>query len=310
MSESVAILGGGSFGWGLADAAARAGREVILWSRNPQREGTERIRVTQALADAADASLVFFAIPSPFVADVASELGARLDGSHFLVHTSRGVVDDRTLTQVLRATTPCRRIGALAGPIHARDLTQGAPGAGIIGTRFPEVSEAVRDVFSRQRLHVYSTDDVHGVELASTVVGLLSIVVGFGLETGLRIGTLAMIATRGMTEAARIGAALGARPETFHGLAGAGDLLAVFGGDGRPELEVGRRLAAGVPVEEVGKQAGAYIEGIHGARWLSHFIARTHTDAPLLQLVADVFNGERGVARALAELMSREVDSE
>ncbi|MCA9719019.1 MAG: NAD(P)-binding domain-containing protein, partial [Myxococcales bacterium] len=275
MSGPVSILGGGDFGWALADAARRSGREVIVWTRRAQEQAREGVTVTETLADAAAADLVFFAVPSPYVGAVARELGAHLDGSHRLVHISRGVVADkhtpRTLTQVLRETTPCRRIGALAGPIVARALAEGDASAGVVGSRFPEIVEAVRDVFAVQRLDVFGTDDVLGVELASTMVSLLSMAIGYGLASGLGPATLAMVATRGMNEAARIGEGLGARAETFHGLAGLGDLLAAFAGDGRPELEVGRLFAAGVTPAEVDKQVGARIEGLRTARWIAKY---------------------------------------
>ncbi len=309
MSGALSILGGGAFGWALADAAVRSNCEVTLWTRRADQPARPGVTITDRLADAAAHDLVFFAIPSPFVAGVARELGGQLDGSHRLVHISRGVVADghepRTLTQVLRATTPCRRIGALAGPIIARALAEGDASAGVVGSLFPEIHEAVHDVFSGQRLHVFGTDDVLGVELASSMVSLLSMAIGYGLEVGMGPATLAMVATRGMNEAARLGARFGARAETFHGLAGLGDLLAAFSGDGRPELEVGRLFAKGVAPDEVDKQVGARIEGLRTARWIAKHVARTGARLPVLQILADVFRGRTRADQALDALMAR-----
>ncbi|MGB1013091.1 MAG: NAD(P)-binding domain-containing protein [Nannocystaceae bacterium] len=312
MSANLAILGGGAFGWGLADAAARTGQKVLLWSRRPQRQATDSIAITQMLGDVAQAELLVFAIPSQHVTAVASELAKHLDGSHLLAHVSRGIVgeDLRSLTQVLREETPCRRIGALAGPVVARALSDGSPAAAIIGSRFPEVQKAVRQALSSPNFQVYATDDVQGVEFASTVVGLLSLAIGYGQHNGLRPSTLAMLVTRGLREAAQLGVRLGARAETFQGLAGMGDLLAAMAGDGRPELAAGRKLAGGVVEPKEGAEKGAHIEGILGARWIARYLDRINGEMPVLRLMNEVFEGRMGGSEFFTRLMTLDVDTE
>src|SRR5690606_27838602 len=107
-------------------------------------------------------------VPSVHVGALAVELGAHLDGSHLLVHVSRGLLGDEleTLTHLLRETTPVRRVGALAGPLVAKALIEGQPGGGIVGSLFPEVADAVCDAIAGKRLRIYRTDDVVGVEIA------------------------------------------------------------------------------------------------------------------------------------------------
>jgi len=312
VSAKVAVVGGGAFGWGLALAAERAGHEVLMWSRRPQREGSHRVRLVAALPELAAAELVFFAVPSPHMPALAEELGQHLDGGHFLVHISRGIVGEslQTLTQVLRTCTPCRRVGALAGPLVARALVAGEPGGGIVASRFPEVKEAVREAIGGRTLRIYRTDDLIGAEFAATGVGLLAMAVGYTRGMGLGPATVAMMASRGMLECARIGVALGGRMETFMGLAGLGDLLAAVADDGRPELTVGRELAVGTPLAQIGRDIGAYVEGMESARRIAAYVQRTGAHAPLLSLVADVFEGKVDGAQALAALMERQVGEE
>lgn len=312
MTTDIAILGGGDFGWGLAAAATRTGKQVLLWSRRPQREATDSITVTTELERAALAELIIFAIPSIYVTEVAQQLATHLDGSHLLVHISRGIVGENllSLTQVLRQQTPCRRIGALAGPVVAHALQQGNPSAAIIGSRFPEVQAAVRDALSSENFQVYATDDVLGVELASTVVGLLSLAIGYARHNGLHPSTLAMLVTRGLREASQLGVRLGARAETFHGLAGTGDLFAALAGDERPELTVGARLAAGAATADAGTEAGTYIEGILGARWIASYLDRINCEMPVLRLMNEVFEGRMGGTEFFTRLMTLDVDGE
>lgn len=308
----VAVVGGGAFGWGLALAAERAGREVLLWSRRPQREGNARIRLAATLSELAAAELIFFAVPSPVLPELARELGEHLDGGHYLVHVSRGIVGDelQTLSQVLRSATPCRRVGALAGPLVAQALAEGAPGGGVVASRFPEVHAAVREALGGSRLRIYSTDDLIGAEFASTAVGLLAMAVGFAQGVGLGPATLAVMASRGMSECARIGVALGGRAETFYGLSGLGDLIAAVAGDDRPELAVGRELASGVPLTQVGRQRGAYVEGIESARRIAAYARRTGARAPLVSLCADVFERKLTSQEVVTALMNRAVGEE
>ena len=307
----VGVVGGGAFGWGLAHAARRTGREVLLWSRRPQRETLAGVSLVP-LPELAAADLIFFAVPSPVLPELARELGAHLDGAHYLVHVSRGIVGDElmTLSQVLRSVTPCRRVGALAGPLVAGALESGAPGGGVVASRFPEVHAAVREAIGGKQLRMYSSDDVIGAEFASTAVGLLAMAVAYVQGIGLGPATLAMVAARGMAECTRIGVQLGGRAETFAGLAGYGDLVAAVAGDGRPELVVGRELAAGTLLADIRQQGGAHVEGIASARRIAAYARRTGTRAPLVSLCADLFERRIGPAEMVEALMSREVGAE
>ncbi len=311
----VAVVGGGSFGWGLALAAERAGREVLMWSRRPQRDATSKVTLVGSPAELAAADLVFFAVPSPVMPDLAAELGEHLSGAHFLVHVSRGIVGEElmTLSQVLRTRTPCRRVGALVGPLVAQALIDGAPGGGLVASRFPEVKDAVRDALGGTRLRIYGTDDLVGAEFAATAVGLLAMAVGFARGVGLGPATLAVMATRGMAECARVGVHLGGRAETFAGLAGNGDLLAAVAGDDRPELAVGALLAGSAnndPASATGKHGGAFIEGLASARRIAAYTKRHGLHAPLISLCADVFERKISGLDAVKALMARQVGEE
>ena len=168
----------------------------------------------------------------------------------------------------------------------------------------------MREAIGGQRLRIYSSDDLIGAEFASTAVGLLAMAVGFAQGVGLGPATLAVMASRGMSECTRIGVALGGRSETFTGLAGYGDLLAAVAGDGRPELEVGRKLAAGVPLAQIRQQGGAYVEGLESARRIAAYALRSGARAPLVTLCAAVFEGTTSPDEVVAALMRRQVGEE
>jgi glycerol-3-phosphate dehydrogenase (NAD(P)+) len=306
MSQSVAIVGAGSFGRALAASAARVERHVVLWSRSDKHVDNERIQVTHDFADLARAELVFIAVPSPHVRELAREVGKHLDGSHLLVHVSRGLVGEEleTLTHLLRVETPSRRLGALAGPLVAESLRAGEPGGGIVGSLFPEVAEAVREAIGGPRLRIYSTDDVMGVEVASAYVGLISLSVGYAMGKGYGPGTLAVLTTRGVAEATRLGVHMGAAERTFAGLAGYGDLLAAVAGDGRPEVLLGRELAQGVPLQEAAAKTDAYVEGVTISAQISDYAGRYRLSAPIARAMSTLLAGKDTDA-VIHELMAR-----
>lgn len=308
MSPPIGVVGGGSFGQSLARAAVRVGQRVILWSRQERRiDGGDALVTTTQLPELARAELVFFAVPSPHVTALADELGHYLDGSHLLVHVSRGLLgpDLGTVSEVLGSRTPCRRVGALAGPLVAKNLAEGHPGGAIIGSAFPEVIEAVTDAIGGPRLRVYGTDDVVGVEVASALVGLVALALGYAVRLGMEPGTLAVLATRGLAEATRVGEARGGLPRTFAGLAGAGDLIAAVAGDGRPEMEFGKALAEGLDLRAAAERAGAYVEGAALAAHVAAFGRRRGIQAPLSIGIAKLMAGEISAEQLAEALMAR-----
>ena len=307
MNVPVAVVGGGTFGRGLASAAARIGRRVILWSRNTRDLGHEHIQCTTDLAQVAQAELIFVAVPSPHVAAVADKLCAHVTGAQMMVHVSRGLVGDEltTVSDILRSRTPVRRVGVLGGPLVGAALSQGAPSGGIVGTLFPEVAEAVAEAIGGPNLRIYTTSDVVGVELGSAFVGLVALALGFATAQKLGPSGLAVLATRGLAEGARIAVQFGAVERTFAGLAGAGDVMAAIAGDGRPEMAFGRALAEGMAPEEAAAQAGAYVEGVAIARRIAAWADRHNVDVPISTTIARLITGGMPAAEVVAHLMTR-----
>lgn len=311
MNFRIAIIGAGGFGRALALASSRHGHQVLLWSRQ-NREMPFPIRTSTDLAEARDSELIFLAVPARHAVDVSEQLGEVVDGRHLMVHVSRGLVGSglQTVTEVIRDKTVCRRIGVLAGPLVAEALAEGRPSGAILGTEFPEITTMVRDALGGSALRVYHTTDVVGVELASATVGFLTVVLGFAQEAGAEPGTLAVLATRGMVEIARIGQTLGADESTFMGLAGLGDLIAAVAGDRRPEYRLGRALAQGADLTTAVNEIGAYIEGIEVARNLIEHARRLGLQAPISSTFMAVVEGRMSSEDAIQALMERRVGKE
>lgn len=307
----VGIVGGGVFGRALVRAASRTG-EVVVWSRRAPSFDLPNVRVSTDAAQLVDAELVLLAVPSRYVSLALDTLGHHLDGGHLLVHVSRGLLDDelRTLSAPMRSLTPCRRVGALAGPVSADLLDAGTPGAGVVGSEFPEVVDAVRAAIGGPTLRIYASSDLRGVELAAALTGILLFTIGVAKRVGFGPGTIGALATRGVAEVSRIGEALGAKPETFHGLACFGDLIAAVGGSQRPEMILGDAIAGGASPEEALAQAGGSVEGIEVAHRVAAFCERRGINAPLITAVSALVSGRLDTATAVRKLMGRQLKRE
>ncbi len=291
----VGILGAGPFGRALARAARRTDHQVVLWSRRRVEPPAPGIEITHHHGRLAEADLILLAVPSPHVEAAAERLAPHLEGRHLLVHVSRGLLGEEleTIGAMLARRTAARRIGALAGPLSAEALAAGAPAAAMLGTPFPEVAEAVRDTLQSPTLRIERTADRCGVEVASALVGLMALAVGYVQGNGLGPAPLSALLVRALAEARTLGRLLGAEPSTFDGLAGVGDLLAAALGDERPEVRIGRALARGEPLEEAARAAGGHVEGVRLAARLAAFAREHGLPAPLTEALAEAIEGTR-----------------
>lgn len=306
-SHEIGIVGGGPWGCALALASRRAGSRVTLFSRRTEQlQLSDDIRRTDDYARVAEARLIVLAVPTIAASAVARALGDYLDGGHLVIHGVRGLGGgDRleTLSDILRAETPARRLGALGGPVQAAELRDGRPSAMVCGSRFPEVIAAAKAAFHSPSLKVYSTPDLRGLEWASALVGCLSIGVGFAKQSGAGPGLVAALISRAVDEAARIAAAAGAEERTMLGLGGYGDLLASIALDDRPEVVVGRALGRGCSLDEAIAEAKLRVEAISLLPRVAAFAHEQGVNAGIFDALTDILAGARAddvIARMFA----------
>jgi glycerol-3-phosphate dehydrogenase (NAD(P)+) len=301
----VGVIGGGAWGVALAAAAARTGGTTLLLSRRTR--GAELPPGVEAARDSADlaerARLILLAVPSGVARTVARAIGPHLDGRHFIVHGVRGLVrvgddvdappppnpvadDLETISDIVRDETPARRIGALGGPALASDLLAGRPSVMVCGSRYPEVTLALREAFVGPLLRLYATEDLLGLEWASALVGCLAIGVGYARGVGLGPGLLAAFITRAVEEAGRLTAAAGGDARTLLGLAGYGDLFATIAQPERPEVLVGEALAQGKSLEQALAEAEQRVEAVELTGQLVAWAEARDVKAPVFGTLA------------------------
>ncbi|HEX5062824.1 MAG TPA: NAD(P)-binding domain-containing protein [Kofleriaceae bacterium] len=317
-ADTVGVIGAGSFGTALASVLARAGRRVVLWSRDPSVvNAINKTRTCPRLPNAplpqpleatvdprrlaAEARFLVMAVSSTDVVERAKEVGSFLDGSHIVVHAIGALAapTNERVSEVMEQGLPTLKIGVIAGPALPADLAAGEFSSVVVASRFDEVvSEARRLLNAPPTLRVYSSHDLPGVELSSALAGAYTVALGLcdGLDIG--AGARAVLITRVVAEAGRLIHAAGAEAKTFAGLAGLGNML-VRGGKriGSEDYQLGRRLAEGVISADSERT-----EGARAALAGASLADRLRVRMPVLSGVAAVLAG-RAEPRDAAKLI-------
>lgn len=207
--------------------------------------------------------------------------------------------------EVQALVAPSLHAGVLSGPSFAQEVAKGQPTALVAASAHEAVRQALVSGFHSQSLRVYISDDVVGVEVGGAVKNVLAIATGLcdGLQLGLN--ARAALITRGLAEMTRLGLALGAKPETFMGLSGLGDLVLTATGDLSRNRRIGLALAQGHTLEQAVHALGHVAEGVYSARTVVQRAQGLGVDMPIAQSVVALLDGKLQPAQAVAALMGR-----
>jgi glycerol-3-phosphate dehydrogenase (NAD(P)+) len=333
--DALGIVGGGAFALALASLASGTGRNVLVFGGD-RRAGTGPPSPAPAPAPAArhlavptvrfagdarelaqSARLLVLAVPSPRLPATLAALAPVLDGHHVIVHAlgalaSGTAAAELRVSEVVRASTCVKRIGVIAGPAFAADLTARRPCAVVAASGFDEVVRLARERLAvAPVLRVYGSRDLAGVELAAALSGAMSVAVGLadGLDVG--AGPRAVLITRALAEMTRLGRALGAEAASFHGLAGLGNLLVCtssaaseHSADYQFGLRVARAGAGGTGGASGAGATGDVPEGARTAAIAAALASRLSIHAPILGAVDGVLRLGTPPAAAAEQLLS------
>jgi glycerol-3-phosphate dehydrogenase (NAD(P)+) len=317
----VAVLGAGA--WGTAIAGVLAARlEVALWARDPaQAEAIARTRRNERYLPGIDL---------PAALGVTAELARAISGAK-LVLAATPVAGLRQLAAGVPADTPLvwlckgfeertgmlphqivsqKRCGALSGPSFAAEVARGLPCALTLASRDAAFAREAAALLHGGRMRVYYSADLVGVEIGGAVKNVMAIAAGISDGLGLGLNARAALITRGLAEIARLGAALGGLPETFYGLAGAGDLILTATGDLSRNRRVGLELAQGLPLKVILDRLGHVAEGVRSAREVARLASSKGVDMPVTDAVNAVLEGQLTPAAAVDRLLSRDFKQE
>jgi glycerol-3-phosphate dehydrogenase (NAD(P)+) len=325
---NVAILGAGA--WGTALGIALSERHAVtLWARDPaQRAELVRDRRSRYLPEvtlpagvgvADEAAGAIRAAELVIVATPTAGLRAALEAVRDagkpvpVVWVCKGFeqasakLPHQVVAETLRPDAPC---GALSGPSFALEVARGLPTALTLAAADAGLARTLARELHQRRLRVYFSDDVSGVEVGGAVKNVMAIATGIADGIGLGQNARAALITRGLAEVMRLGVALGGRPETFMGLAGAGDLILTCTGDLSRNRRVGLALGQGRRLDAILAQLGHVAEGVYTAREVDRLARERGVEMPITREVCAVLFEGRAPAEAVEQLLGRDPRAE
>lgn len=327
-SAAITVLGAGSYGTALAICLARNGHDTLLWGRNHadmQAMATDRINhrylpeirlpdqlaVTEDLAAAVTASQnILVVVPSHAFAETLRSIKPHLKPQARVAWATKGLEPEtgRLLQDVARDILGDDvSLAVLSGPTFAKELAKGLPTAISLSSTDPEFITVLSDLLHcGKTFRVYTNPDFIGVQLGGAVKNVIAI--GAGMADGIGFGANARTAliTRGLTEMCRLGCALGAKKETFMGMAGLGDLVLTCTDNQSRNRRFGLLLGQGVAVDEAMQQIGQVVEGYRNAREVFNLATRVGVEMPITEQIYQVLYQGKDAKSAALDLLGRE----
>jgi glycerol-3-phosphate dehydrogenase (NAD(P)+) len=318
----VSVIGAGAWGTAVANAAARAGRTVTLWAREPEvveAVGARHenpvflpgvalepaLRATGDLAEAAGADAILLVVPAQHLSGVARGMaGAVAPGTPVLL-CAKGVEQGslRLMSEVLAEAVPDCVPAVLSGPSFAADVARGLPTAVTLAVAEPGLGEALAAALGSRAFRPYWSPDVVGAQIGGAVKNVIAIACGIVIGHGLGESARAALMTRGFAEMARLGRVLGAQAETLMGLSGFGDLALTCTSPQSRNFSFGHALGADAAVADALAAKGT-VEGVATAGAVIELAARHDIEMPISAAVADIVAGG-SIAGAIEALLTR-----
>jgi glycerol-3-phosphate dehydrogenase (NAD(P)+) len=325
-----AVVGAGAWGTALADLLARNGHDTTLWAfESDVTEAIERqhanprflpgarlspaLRATSNLAEAVrDAELVCVATPAQHLRTILRKAASSIAAGATICVASKGIERDTLalMSDVVSVEAPGHPVVALSGPSFAAEVVAQQPTAIVAASDDPLAAERVQDAFSNATFRIYTHDDIIGVELGGSLKNVMAVATGICEGAGFGFNSRAGLITRGLAEMTRLGLAIGARPGTFAGLAGVGDLVLTCTGSLSRNRAVGVQVGKGATLDEAlaGKETVA--EGVETTRSALALAEREGVEMPIVSMVHRVLFDGLPAQRGVIELMSRELRAE
>lgn len=328
MTSTVAVLGAGSWGTALAKSISDQGHRVRLWARRP--ELAERIRrerqngvylpgaalaptltATSDLTEALDGvDVVLSVVPTHGLREMLDRAAPLLPRDAPILSATKGIENGtlKLVSGIFEEHVPAERhrlLTYLGGPSFAKEVALGMPTAVVVAASDAAVGERVQRLLATDRLRVYTTDDVVGIELGGALKNVMAIAAGVADGLGFGHNSRAAIITRGLAEMSRLAVKLGANPLTLAGLGGMGDLVLTCTGDLSRNRKVGLELGRGKRLDEILAGMSQVAEGVRTTRSAYELARREGVEMPIVEAMYRVLYEDWPPLEAVVALMTR-----
>lgn len=323
------IIGSGSWGMALAYLLSQNGHQVAVWSAIPaeieemketgrhhslpELRIPEEIRLTENLEEAmADKDILVTAVPSVYVRGTAQRMRPYCRYGQVVVNVAKGIEEATlmTLSEILEEELPMADVAVLSGPSHAEEVSKGLPTTCVAGARTKKTAEFIQSVFMSEVFRVYTSPDIQGIELGGALKNVIALAAGMADGLGYGDNTKAALITRGITEIARLGTAMGGKFQTFCGLSGIGDLIVTCASMHSRNRRAGILIGKGYTMEEATKEVQMVVEGVYSARAALALSRKYDVSMPIVEEVNAILFDGKPASDAVKGLMLRDKTSE
>ena len=326
--KNIAIIGSGTCGVALAIHLSKKGNKIKIWSFleeeanaiNTERKCKflpeavidENITCYTDMKTVIDGSdIILHVTPSKFVRETIKKYEKYVTNQSVIM-CSKGFEAETlcTLSQVIEQEMPNVKYGIFSGPSHAEEVSLGIPTAIVIASKDVEIQDMVQQLFMNEKMRVYTSDDVTGVELGGALKNIIAFCAGIATEINLGDNTFAALVSRGLVEITRLGMAMGGRHDTFYGLSGLGDLIVTCMSEHSRNRRAGRLIGNGYTIEEAKKEIGMVIESIDNIEVAYKLSKKYNIEMPIVNAVYDILYNGLEPSKAVTILMTRDKKSE
>ena len=321
---NIAIIGSGSWGVALAVHLANVGNNVKIWSfmeeerdliNNERKckflpgvELPENIMCSTDFGEVIkDSKMILHVTPSKFTRSTFKQYKEYV-GNKPIIICSKGFEKEtlETLDEVILEEMPTAKVGALSGPSHAEEVSIAIPTALVIASKHQNILKMVQDAFMSEKMRIYTSNDVKGVELGGALKNIIAFCSGAAAGIGLGDNSFAALITRGLKEIVRLGVDLGGKEETFYGLSGLGDLIVTCLSEHSRNRKAGYLIGQGKSLEETKKEVGMVIESIDNID-VAYELGKLHNiEMPIVETVYRVLYESLDPQEAVKDLMTRD----
>ncbi|MCJ9430598.1 NAD(P)H-dependent glycerol-3-phosphate dehydrogenase [Kordiimonas marina] len=327
--QKIGVLGAGAWGTALAEVAARAGRDTILWAREPEvvdsvntsHENTvflsgvplnPALRATGDMADMADIDALLIVSPAQHLRAMLLSQVQHLKKGVPLVICSKGieVATGKLLSEAVEEVAPGHPVAVLSGPTFAAEVARGMPCALTLACADREVGDKLVQALGQPTFRPYYDHDVVGAQVGGAVKNVLAI--ACGIVAGLAIGenAKAAVITRGLAEIMRFGALYGAERETLMGLSGLGDLILTCSSTQSRNMSLGKAIGEGRTFAEIMAERNSVAEGAHTVEIVKKIAASKGLSMPITEAVYQILKEGKDVRTVMDALLNRPFTTE
>ena len=322
--KNIAIVGSGSWGVALAVHLASIGNNVKIWSfMEEERDiinNEKRCKFLPGLVlpkniycstdfeeVIKDSELILHVTPSKFTRSTFKQYKQYV-GNKPIIICGKGFEKEtlETLDEVILEEMPEAKIGVLSGPSHAEEVSVAVPTALVIASKHQNILKKVQDTFMSEKMRIYTSNDVKGVELGGALKNIIAFCAGVAAGIGLGDNSFAALITRGLKEISRLGVELGGKEETFYGLSGLGDLIVTCLSEHSRNRKAGFLIGQGMSLENTKKEVGMVIESIDNIE-VAYELGKLHNiEMPIVETVYKVLYEKLDPKEAVKNLMTRD----